>query len=139
MTSSVDDWNQKVIEEFRANEGRVGGPFAGAPVLLLHHTGRKSGTVRVNPLVYLKDDERILIFGSKGGFPTHPDWYRNLLANPNASIEIGADKYDVTAENLTGEEHDQLYAKQVAAMPVFGEYQSKTDRTIPIIALTRKV
>ena len=108
-------------------------------MVLLHHTGRKSGTVRVNPLVYLKDGERILIFGSKGGFPSHPDWYLNLLANPNAAVEVGADKYDVTAEDLTGEEHDELYAKQVAAMPVFGDYQSKTDRKIPVVALTRKV
>lgn len=136
--TTAHDWNQGIIEEFRANEGKVGGPFKGLPVLLLHHTGRKSGQVRVNPLVYLSDGERILVFGSKGGAPAHPDWYRNLLANPDASVEVGTEKYDVTAENITGDEHDRLYAKQVAAVPTFGTYQNNTTRTIPVVALTRK-
>jgi deazaflavin-dependent oxidoreductase (nitroreductase family) len=137
--ANVHDWNKKVIDEFRANHGKVGGQFEGAPMLLLHHKGRKSGEERVNPLVYLKDGDRIFIFGSKGGFPTHPDWYKNVLKDPNAAIEIGDEKYDVVAENITGEAHDRLYAKQVEAFPVFAEYQQRaTERTIPVVALTRK-
>ena len=91
----------------------MGGPFEGAPVLLLHHTGAKSGKARVNPLMYLADGDRLLIFASKGGAPTHPDWFHNLRANPAATVEVGTDKFAVEAEELTGEERDRLYAKQV--------------------------
>ena len=136
--TTVHDWNSKIIDEFRANEGRVGGPFKGAPMLLLHHTGAKSGKTRVNPLVYLADGDRLLIFGSKGGAPTNPDWFHNLRANPAATVEVGTDKFAVEAEELTGEERDRLFAKQAGLMPAFADYQTKTRRTIPVVALTRK-
>jgi len=132
------DWNQQIIDEFRANEGRVGGPFKGAPMLLLHHTGAKSGKTRVNPLVYLADGDRLLVFGSKGGAPTNPDWFHNLRANPAATVEVGTDKFAVEAEELTGEERDRLFAKQAGLMPAFADYQTKTRRTIPVVALKRK-
>ena len=137
MTNGVNEWNKKVIDEFRANEGKVGGPFQGAPVLLLHTTGAKTGLERDNQLMYLSDGDRILVFGSKGGFPTHPDWYFNLKANPNASVEVGTDRYDVQAEEVKGEERDRLYAKQAGLYPPFGEYQAKAGRTIPVVALKR--
>src|SRR6266540_618848 len=136
--TTVHDWNSKIIDEFRANEGRVGGPFKGAPMLLLHHTGAKSGKIRVNPLVYLADGDRLLVFGSKGGAPTNPDWIHNLRANPAATVEVGTDKFAVEAEELTGEERDRLFAKQAGLMPAFADYQTKTRRTIPVVALTRK-
>ena len=136
--TTVHDWNSKIIDEFRANEGRVGGPFQGAPMLLLHHTGAKSGKVRVNPLVYLADGDRLLVFGSKGGAPTNPDWIHNLRANPAATVEVGTDKFAVEAEELSGEERDRLFAKQAGIMPAFAGYQEKTSRMIPVIALTRK-
>jgi deazaflavin-dependent oxidoreductase (nitroreductase family) len=131
------NWNQQIIDEFRANEGKVGGPFKGASMLLLHHKGRKTGQERVNPLVYLADGDRFLVFGSKGGAPQHPDWFRNLLANPAVSIEVGTETFDVEAEELTGEERDRLYAKQTEVQPAFGEYQTRTDRKIPVVALKR--
>jgi len=133
-----NDWNNQIINEFRANEGRVGGPFKGAPILLLHHTGAKSGKQRVNPLIYLADSDRLLVFASKGGAPTHPDWVYNLRANPRATVEVGTDEFDVEAEELAGEERNHLFAKQVELYPVFGEYQARTGRTIPVIALKRK-
>lgn len=133
------DWNRKIIEEFRANEGKVGGQFAGAPIVLLHTTGAKTGQERVNPLVYLKDGDRILVFASKGGFPTHPDWFRNLKKNPDVKLEVGTDTYDATATEVTGEERDRLYAQQAGIMKQFAEYQQRaTTRKIPVIALTRK-
>jgi deazaflavin-dependent oxidoreductase (nitroreductase family) len=136
--TTVHDWNSKIIEEFRTNEGRVGGPFKGAPMLLLHHTGAKSRKIRVNPLVYLADGDRLLVFGSKGGAPTNPDWIHNLRANPAATVEVGTDKFDVEAEELTGEERDRFFAKQAGLMPAFADYQTKTSRTIPVVALKRK-
>ena len=136
--TTVNDWNQNIINEFRANEGVVGGPFKGATMLLLHHTGRKSGTERVNPLVYMADGDRYLVFGSKGGAPEHPDWYRNLLAKPAATIEVGTEKFEVEATEITGEERNRLYAKNAALRPAFAEYQQKTSRTIPLVALRRK-
>ena len=136
--TTVQDWNNNIINEFRANEGRVGGPFKGAPMLLLHHTGAKSGKTRVNPLVYLADGDRLLVFGSKGGAPTNPDWFHNLRANPAATVEVGTDKFAVEAEELTGEERDRLFAKQAGLMPAFADYQTKTRRTIPVVALKRK-
>ena len=132
------DWNNQIINEFRANAGKVGGPFQGAPMLLLHHTGAKSGKTRVNPLMYLADGDRLLIFASKGGAPTHPDWFRNLRANPAATVEVGIDKFVVKAEELTGEERDRLYAKQAGLYPMFGDYQAKAGRTIPVVALKRE-
>lgn len=135
---AVNDWNRRIIDEFRANEGRVGGQFAGVPVLLLTHKGAKSGKQRTNPLAYMQDGDRYLIFGSKGGAPKHPDWYFNLKANPDASIEVGTDKYDVTAAEVTGEERDRLYAKNAERITAFADYEKRTSRKIPVFALTRK-
>jgi deazaflavin-dependent oxidoreductase (nitroreductase family) len=130
--------NDKVIAEFRANEGKVGGPFEGAPLLLLETTGAKSGQQRISPLVYLADGDRLVIFGSNAGRPRHSAWYHNILANPSVTIEIGADKYDAIASVVTGEEREELWKKQVAAAPYFADYQAKTDREIPVIVLDRK-
>jgi len=136
--TTVHDWNNNIIDEFRANEGRVGGPFKSAPMLLLHHTGAKSGKARVNPLMYLADGDRLLIFASKGGSPTNPDWFHNLRANPAATVEVGTDTFAVEAQEVTGEERDRLYAKQAGLYPPFGDYQAKAGRTIPVVALNRK-
>jgi deazaflavin-dependent oxidoreductase (nitroreductase family) len=140
MTANpLADWNNKNIAEFRANQGKVGGQFEGAPMVLLHTTGAKTGQERVNPLVYLQDGDRILVFASKGGFPTHPDWYRNLKKNPNVKLEVGTETYDALASEVTGEERDKVYAKQAKIMPQFAEYEQRaTTRKIPVIALTRK-
>ena len=131
----TNDWNASVIAEFRANEGKVGGPFEGAPVLLLTHTGAKTGKTRTNPLMYLPDGDRFVVFASKGGAPSHPDWYRNLVANPSATIEVGTKTYQVKALVVTGDERDRLYARQAERYPQFAEYQRNTDRTIPVVAL----
>ena len=131
-------FNAALIEEFRANQGKVGGRFEGRPVLLLTTTGARSGRTFTLPLVYLPDGERLLIFASKAGSPTNPDWYHNLVANPTVTVEVGADSYEATATVLTGDERDRLYQRQVEAMPMFGEYQQKTTRVIPAIALERK-
>lgn len=134
-----NDWNQRVIAEFRANEGRVGGGFEGAPMVLLHHTGRKSGKEYVTPLVYLPgDDGAIHIFASKGGAPVNPDWYENLIAAGEATVEVGTSTYQATVTELSGEERDRVYAEQVARMPGFGEYARKTEgiRKIPVLRLT---
>jgi deazaflavin-dependent oxidoreductase (nitroreductase family) len=136
--TNANDFNQRIIEEFRANGGVVGGPFRGAPMLLLTTTGAKSGRQRVNPLVYLPDGDRFVIIASKGGAPTNPDWYHNLLANPETTIEVGTETIPVRADVLTGEERDRLYAKQAAERPAFAEYQAKTARRIPVIALRRR-
>ncbi len=135
--TSLNDWNQSIIDEFRANEGIVGGPFQGMTVLLLTHTGRKTGKQRTNPLVYLGDGDRYVIFASKGGADTHPDWYRNLLAEPRATIEVGTEKFEVVAAEIVGEERDRLYAKNAEMRPMFAQYQEKTTRRIPVVALTR--
>src|SRR5690348_14317356 len=108
--SHMSDWNNQIITEFRANEGKVGGPFKGAPLLLLTTTGAKSGQPRTSPLMYLPDGERMLIFASKGGAPTNPDWYHNLMAHPQATVEVGTETFNVTATPVTGEERDRLYA-----------------------------
>lgn len=132
------DWNRQLIEEFRANAGEVGGMWEGRPLLLLTTTGAKSGQRYTNPTMYLADGNRLLVFASKGGAPTHPDWYHNLVANPDVTVEVGPETYEATASVLTGEERDRWYAKQSELYPQFGEYQKKTPRTIPVIALTRK-
>jgi deazaflavin-dependent oxidoreductase (nitroreductase family) len=135
----VTDWNQKIIEEFRANEGRVGGPFEGATMLLLHTIGAKSGQERVNPLVYLPDGDRWVIIASKGGAPTHPDWYYNVLANPDVEIEVGTETIPVHATDIVDDaEHDALYARQVERRESFAGYVKMTDRRIPVIALERR-
>ena len=138
--SDFNDWNQGVIAEFRANEGRVGGSFEGAPMVLVHHVGRKSGNEYVTPLVYLPsegNDDSIYIFASKGGAPTHPDWYGNLTAAGQATIEVLGRTYQATVTELSGEERDRVYAEQVKRMPGFGEYAEKTEgiRKIPVLQL----
>jgi deazaflavin-dependent oxidoreductase (nitroreductase family) len=132
-----EDWNARIIEEFRANEGRVGGPFEGAPLLLLSTTGARSGKTRVNPLMYLADGDRLVVFASKGGAPTHPDWYHNVVANADASVEVGTERFPVRATVATGGERDELFAEQAKRYPQFAEYETKTDRTIPVIVLER--
>jgi deazaflavin-dependent oxidoreductase (nitroreductase family) len=136
MSTSPGDFDAQVIDEFRANDGRVGGMFAGAPMLLLHHTGAKSGTNRVSPLMYLGDDGRYVVFASKGGAPHNPDWYHNLKAHPNVTIEVGNDTLDVTASAATGEERERLYATQAERAPQFADYAAKSDRVIPVMVLT---
>jgi deazaflavin-dependent oxidoreductase (nitroreductase family) len=137
--SEWNDWNNKIIEEFRANEGRVGGPFEGAPMILIHSIGAKSGKERVSPLVWFpQDDGSLIIIASKGGAPTHPDWYHNVKANPTFEVEVGTETFKVDAEELHGEERDRVWAAVVAERPGFGEYQEKTTRLIPVIRLTRQ-
>jgi deazaflavin-dependent oxidoreductase (nitroreductase family) len=133
----MTDWNATIIEEFRSNEGRVGGRFDGAPMLLLTTTGRKSGVKRTNPMMYLPDGDRLLVFASKGGAPTNPDWYRNLVADPHVTVEVGTEKYQAHATVLHGDERDRLYAEQSRRYPGFGEYQRNTTRVIPVVALVR--
>jgi deazaflavin-dependent oxidoreductase (nitroreductase family) len=129
------DRNTPIIEEFRANEGRVGGMFADIPLLLLTTTGAKSGEQRINPVAYLRENDRVFVFASKGGAPNNPAWYHNLVANPKVTVEIGTDRFDATAAPVTGAERDDIYAKQAAAVPSFAEYEKKTTRVIPVIEL----
>src|SRR5712692_11409649 len=135
--SEVNDWNRNIIDEFRTHEGKVSGQFDGWPILLLHTTGAKTGAERVNPLVYHADGDRLVVFASKGGAPTNPDWYHNLVAHPRVTVEVGTETYEATATPLTGEERDRLYAKQASLYPQFGEYQARATRKIPVIALER--
>ena len=135
--TSRNERNQSIIEEFRSNGGRVGGNFEGRPVLLLGTTGAKTGLRRLNPVMYLADGDRWPVFASRGGNPKNPDWYHNLVANPSVTIEVGTETIEGRAEVLTGEERDRLYAKQAEAYPQFAEYEQRTSRTIPVIALSR--
>jgi deazaflavin-dependent oxidoreductase (nitroreductase family) len=137
MSAPMTDFNEKIIEEFRANGGKLAGQFADAPILLLYTKGRRSGKELLNPLAYYADSDRYLVFGSKVGADTHPDWYLNLVAAPTAHIEVGAESFDVRVTELQGEERDQLYAAQAEVMPNFAEYQAKTKRIIPVVALSR--
>ena len=134
--SAHDDFNAQIIDEFRANAGRVGGMFEGTPLLLLHHTGARSGTRRVTPLAYLDDGGRYVIFASKAGAPTHPAWYHNLLAHPDTEIEVDTATIAVRASEATGEERERLFAAQTQRSPQFGDYQRKTERVIPVVTLT---
>jgi deazaflavin-dependent oxidoreductase (nitroreductase family) len=134
----MNDFNAGVIEEFRANGGRVGGMFEGKPLLLLHNVGAKSGAEFVTPLVYLAEGGDYVIFASKGGAPNNPGWYHNLKAAPDVSIEVGTETLEVTATEATGAERDRLYSIQKEQQPQFGEYEQKTDRTIPVIVLSPK-
>jgi deazaflavin-dependent oxidoreductase (nitroreductase family) len=135
--SYFDEMNNKVIEEFRETGGKAGGMFEGKPLVLVHHVGAKSGTSRIAPLVPYLDGDRIFVFASKGGADTNPDWYHNLVANPETVAEIGTQELAVTARVLSGDERDEVYAKQVAVEPQFGNYQSNTKRVIPVIELVR--
>ena len=134
----MSDWNKGIIEEFRSNHGKVGGYFAGRPILIINHTGARTGKPRTNPVAYLKDGSRYLIFASKGGADTNPDWYYNLKAHPDVKIEVGDDKIDARAVEITRAERDKLYEQQSKVMPAFGQYAQKTKRIIPVIALIPK-
>jgi deazaflavin-dependent oxidoreductase (nitroreductase family) len=138
MSTTPNDFNDKVIEEFRANGGSAGGMFEGKPLLLLHNVGAKSGQEYVTPLVYLGEDGRTFIFASKGGAPQHPGWFHNLKANPEVSVEIGSDTVAAVAEEVTGEERDRIYQVQKEQQPQFAEYEANTDRKIPVIELKTK-
>jgi deazaflavin-dependent oxidoreductase (nitroreductase family) len=131
----VNDWNAAIIAEFRANEGRVGGQFQGAPLLLLHTTGAKSGQERVNPMMYQQVGGSYAVFASKAGAPTNPDWYHNLLAHPSVTAEIGTQTVQLTARVAEGAEREQIWDAQKQAYPGFAEYEAKTDRQIPVVIL----
>jgi deazaflavin-dependent oxidoreductase (nitroreductase family) len=133
--SGASDFNRSVIEEFRSHGGRVGGPFEGIPLLLLTTTGARSGQERTTPVAYMRDGERLVVIASKAGAPEHPAWYHNLLAHPSASVEVGSDTLQVHAVEVHGEERDRLYARQAEISPRFGDYEQRTTRKIPVIAL----
>ncbi|KDF00102.1 cell entry protein [Mycolicibacterium aromaticivorans JS19b1 = JCM 16368] len=137
MTANFHEMNQKVIDEFRATGGKAGGMFEGKPLVLVHHLGAKSGTERITPLVPYLADGRIFIFASKAGADTNPDWFHNLVAHPQTTVEFGTETFGVTARILDGDERDEIYAKQVAAQPQFGDYEKSTSRVIPVIELAR--
>ena len=136
--ANSNDWNRQTIEEFRANGGKVGGFWEGKPLLLITTTGAKSGQRHTNPTMYLREGDRLLVFASKSGAPTHPAWYHNLVAYPQVTVEVGSETYEATATILTGDERDRLYARQAELYPQFGEYQANTTRKIPVIALERR-
>lgn len=132
----MSDWNTKVIDEFRANGGRVGGQFEGAPLLLLHTTGAKSGLQRVNPMMYQSLERgRVAVFASKAGADSDPDWYRNVVANPNVTAEIGTDIRQFLARTATGDERETIWSQQKQDYPGFADYESKTTREIPVVIL----
>jgi deazaflavin-dependent oxidoreductase (nitroreductase family) len=135
----VSDFNKSIIDEFRANGGKVGGPFEGAPMILVHHTGAKSGTERVAPLVYQARGDDFVVFGSKAGAPTHPHWYLNLVANPDTVVEVGTETIKVRARVAEGAEREELWSKQKQQMPGFADYETKAgDREIPVVILERR-
>jgi deazaflavin-dependent oxidoreductase (nitroreductase family) len=137
MSTSPADFNAQIIDEFHANQGRVGGMFEGMPLLLLHHTGAKSGQSRINPLAYQSDGGRYVIFASKAGAPSNPDWYHNLKAQPNVKIEVGTDTIDVIAGEAAGAERERLFRTQAERIPQFAEYEKTAgERLIPVIVLT---
>jgi deazaflavin-dependent oxidoreductase (nitroreductase family) len=133
----VSDYNRAVIEEFRANGGRVGGPYEGAPLLLLTTTGARSGRPHTTPLMYLEDGDRVIVFATKAGAPTHPDWYFNLRANPVVRVELGPESFEARASEASGAEREDLFARMAEEREQFGEYAAKTTRKIPVIALER--
>jgi deazaflavin-dependent oxidoreductase (nitroreductase family) len=135
--TDMTDINTGVVKEFRENGGKVGGMFEGTPIILVHHTGAKSGIERISPLVYLAEGERIFIFASKGGADDNPAWFHNLVANPKTTVEVGTETYDVFATVREGADRDDYYAKQVVLQPGFGDYQRKTKRVIPVVELKR--
>lgn len=133
----LNDFNRQIVEEFRANGGQVGGPFEGAPMLVLHSTGARSGKERLAPVVYQQVGDDWAIFASKAGAPTHPDWYHNLVANPAATIEVGTERVAVTARVAEGDERERIWAEQKQRMPGFAEYEAATSRQIPVVVLSR--
>jgi deazaflavin-dependent oxidoreductase (nitroreductase family) len=137
--TDYDDWNRKIIEEFRANAGKVGGQFEGAPMILAHHTGAKTGTERVTPLVYQPLEDGWAVFGSKAGSPTHPHWYLNLVANPDTVVEVGAETVPVRARVAEGDERERIWSKQKELMPGFADYEvSAAGRQIPVVVFERR-
>lgn len=133
----MSDFNTQVIEEFRANGGKVGGMFEGAPMLLLTTTGAKSGQPRIAPLVYTTDGDRIVIIASKGGAPTNPDWYHNIAAHPDVTVEVGTETFPARAEITPEPERTRLFDAQAAIMPGFRDYQDNTSRVIPVVTISR--
>lgn len=133
--SDAHDWNAGIIAEFRANGGKVGGQFEGAPLLLLHHTGARSGTERVSPVMYQAVGGDFAVFASKAGAPTNPDWYHNLVAHPRTTVEVGTDTVEVTARVADGDERDRIWTTQKADYPGFAEYEEKATRQIPVVVL----
>lgn len=133
----MSNWNDKIIAEFRANAGRVGGNFEGAPLLLLHSTGAKSGLERVSPMMYQQVGASWVVFASKAGADTNPAWYHNLLANPRAQIEVGTETIDVVARDLDDDEREPIWNTQKARYPGFAGYETKTSRQIPVVLLSR--
>lgn len=131
----MSDWNEKIIAEFRAHGGQVGGQFAGAPLLLLHTVGARSGRPRVNPMMYQKLDGGYAVFASKAGAPTNPDWYHNLLAHPRVRAEIGTDTVELVARVTAGDERERIWSAQKAAYPGFADYEQQTTRQIPVVVL----
>jgi deazaflavin-dependent oxidoreductase (nitroreductase family) len=132
-----NNWNEKIIAEFRTNGGRVGGPFEGAPMVLVTSTGARTGKPHTTPLMYLPDRDRVVVFASKGGAPTNPQWFDNLVANPKARAEVGTESFQVNAVVAEGEERDRLFEEQKRRYPQFGEYEAKTARKIPVVILER--
>jgi deazaflavin-dependent oxidoreductase (nitroreductase family) len=135
--SELNEFNQQVISEFRANQGKVGGQLANMPVLLLTMTGAKTGRSITKPLVYTTDGDRIVVIASFAGAPNNPAWYRNLVANPEATVELGSERFRVRAEATSGEERQRLFKGQAEQMPIFADYQQKTTRQIPVLVLKR--
>ena len=136
----MTDWNEfnrTVIDEFRQNGGKVGGDFKGAPMILITHTGAKSGTTYTTPLVYTRDGDRYVIIASKGGAPAHPHWFRNLVANPDVTVEVGTERFPARARVAEGEERARLYRAQADLMPNFDDYAKATSREIPVVVLER--
>ena len=131
----MSDWNKKIIEDFRANEGKVGGTFEGAPLLLLHTTGAKTGQERINPLMYRKDGDRLVVFASKGGAATDPDWYRNLIANPTVKVEVGTEIIEAKARVAEPAERQSIWTAQKQEYPTFAEYEKRAGREIPVVIL----
>ena len=136
LTNERHNVNQKIIDEFRANSGKVGGRFEGRPLLLLHTRGARSQQERINPVAYTRDDDRLVVIASKGGAPTNPDWYYNILANPLVTVEVGTEQFQARAEVAEEPERTRLYDKMVEIMPGFDEYRRRTQRVIPVIVLT---
>jgi deazaflavin-dependent oxidoreductase (nitroreductase family) len=135
--SDMNDWNKRIIEEFRGNSGQVGGDFQGAPMLLLTTTGAKSNEKRVNPMMYLDLDGHTYVFASKAGADMNPDWYRNLVAHPEVTVEIGDETFDAVATPLERSNRDRVYAVQASRLPNFAEYETKTTRVIPVVEIVR--
>jgi deazaflavin-dependent nitroreductase family protein len=136
--SNQNDRNTAIIKEFRANAGKVGGPFLGKTLLILHTIGAKSGQEHINPAAYITDGDRFVIIASKGGAPTNPDWYYNLVAHPQVTVEVGTEQFTARASLATEPERTRLYDKMVEMMPGFADYQKKTTRIIPVIILSRE-